>query len=198
MLLTDMALEKLIVIGSSCGGDEACKFLVPDLELDRAAVVIHGHIHNDLIYNNLKEAKRHNVVGIEDGVEVKEGNVYAFKKNPLWNIRINFNNGFIKLYKKKSDLDYLEMDVDCLMKNAASSYKERYIGVILSGVGDDGSEGASHIKKAGGKVLVQTMGATPDYNYINFAYYMPNNAKLATKVNFAGPVEEIAKMINSY
>ena len=45
--------------------------------------------------------------------------------------------------------------IDFMMKSAAFSYGERALGVIMTGMGQDGVAGIQEIRKAGGKALAQ-------------------------------------------
>jgi two-component system chemotaxis response regulator CheB len=45
--------------------------------------------------------------------------------------------------------------VDVTMKSVAEVYGSSTIGVVLTGMGSDGTVGASHVKKAGGKIFAQ-------------------------------------------
>lgn len=45
--------------------------------------------------------------------------------------------------------------IDIFLESLADNFKERAIGIILSGIGRDGLAGAKRISKKGGKVLVQ-------------------------------------------
>lgn len=45
--------------------------------------------------------------------------------------------------------------IDVLFESAAEAYRERAVGVVLSGLGTDGALGASAIRRAGGRVFVQ-------------------------------------------
>jgi two-component system chemotaxis response regulator CheB len=49
------------------------------------------------------------------------------------------------------------------MKSAAARYGASVIGVVLTGMGIDGTAGASYIKSAGGKVLVQDESTSAVY-----------------------------------
>jgi two-component system chemotaxis response regulator CheB len=46
--------------------------------------------------------------------------------------------------------------VDVLFQSAAEEYGERVLGVVMTGMGDDGRQGAAWIKAQGGKVLTQS------------------------------------------
>jgi len=45
--------------------------------------------------------------------------------------------------------------VDVLFRSVAEIYGENVLGVVLTGMGSDGTRGAADIRKAGGEILVQ-------------------------------------------
>jgi len=49
----------------------------------------------------------------------------------------------------------LSPSIDEIMKSVALIYKENTVGIILSGMGNDGVRGMTEIKKYGGKTIVQ-------------------------------------------
>jgi len=73
---------------------------------------------------------------------------------------------------------------DQLFASAARAFSP-VIGVILTGTGTDGAEGAAAVKAAGGVVIVQDE-ATSDF------FGMPNAAIHAGAVDYILPLEEIA------
>lgn len=68
------------------------------------------------------------------------------------------------------------------------SYREKAIGVILSGTGSDGSRGIKTIKEAGGIILVQEPGSAQFDG-------MPNSAILTNLADFILPPHELAQKV---
>jgi two-component system chemotaxis response regulator CheB len=55
---------------------------------------------------------------------------------------------------------YVRPAIDATMESAAQYYGSAVIGVILTGMGSDGTEGAEHIKAAGGQVIAEHESTT--------------------------------------
>ena len=80
---------------------------------------------------------------------------------------------------------YHRPSVDLLFESVAASYKERAIGVVLSGSGSDGAMGVEAINKMGGTVLAQ------DKETAEF-FGMPGAAAGTGCVDFVLPLDQIA------
>ncbi|MFP4268660.1 MAG: chemotaxis protein CheB, partial [Spirochaetaceae bacterium] len=75
--------------------------------------------------------------------------------------------------------------VEKLFQTAAQAYGSAVMGVILTGMGNDGAEGAVSIRKAGGYMIVQD-------EYTSFIYGMPKAAAEAGGASVVLPLERIA------
>jgi two-component system chemotaxis response regulator CheB len=82
--------------------------------------------------------------------------------------------------------------VDVLFRSAAEMYGARALGVVMTGMGDDGKEGAAWIKAQGGKILTQDEGSCVIYG-------MPRTVVEAglsdAKVPLAAMAAEIMKQL---
>jgi two-component system chemotaxis response regulator CheB len=80
--------------------------------------------------------------------------------------------------------------VDRLFESAAKAYGERVIGVVLTGMGDDGARGALAIREAGGTVLAEA----PETAVI---YGMPGAAVRAGAVERSLPLRALAEHLGT-
>jgi two-component system chemotaxis response regulator CheB len=78
--------------------------------------------------------------------------------------------------------------VDVMMKTAAKKYKSRCIGVLLTGMGNDGAEGMKDIKKYGGKTIAESENTC-------VVFGMPKAAINLRIVDRIAPLPTIAKNI---
>jgi two-component system, chemotaxis family, protein-glutamate methylesterase/glutaminase len=78
-----------------------------------------------------------------------------------------------------------------LFKSAAETYGPRVIGVILTGLLDDGTAGLIEIKRRGGIGVVQD----PDKAMFSS---MPINALKRDHVDYSVKLSEMAKLLRTY
>ena len=85
----------------------------------------------------------------------------------------------------------VNLPIDLFFESLASNYGERAIGIVLSGGGNDGSQGLRAIRMAGGLTLAQdpTTADAPD---------MPQNALDAGFVDRALPPDELARLVYEF
>src|SRR5690606_40612131 len=86
-----------------------------------------------------------------DGDELREGLVliapgdYHMVITPAKRVRLN----------QDPPVHYVRPSVDVMMLSVAAVFGPRVVGVVLTGMGRDGSGGMAAIKKAGGRTIVQ-------------------------------------------
>ena len=85
-------------------------------------------------------------------------------------------------------MHYVRPAVDITMRTGAQAYGPRSVGVILTGMGGDGTEGLREIKKQGGKTIAQDEATS-------IVYGMPKVAKEAGVVDTVAPLNAIARHI---
>lgn len=87
-------------------------------------------------------------------------------------------------------VNYARPSIDVLFETAAEAYKDKLIGIVLTGANNDGSKGLKKIKDFGGLTIVQD----PETAEVES---MPRAAILATAVDHILPLDEIAAFLNS-
>lgn len=149
-----MIARDLIVIGTSAGGVEALQVVARGLPRDlQAAVLIVIHLSAEspyLLPEILRKVSPLEIANVSDGVRIESGKVYVAP--PDCHLLVKANT--LKLSKGPKE-NRSRPAIDPLFRTAAAAYGPRVIGVILTGMLDDGSAGLSAVKECGGTTVVQ-------------------------------------------
>lgn len=150
----------IVVIGISTGGPQALKRLIPRLPAELAvpiAIVLHMPVgYTELYARKLNEQSALTVVEAQGGEIVTRGNVYLAPAGRHLTLR-RTQNGDVVTHLDVRPLDSLyRPSVDSLFQSTADAYGSRVLGIVMTGMGSDGREGASWIKAKGGCVLTES------------------------------------------
>jgi two-component system chemotaxis response regulator CheB len=148
-----MAFE-LIVVGGSWGGMRALASVLGSLPTDfelPVAVVQHRSPGGDeMLEQVLARGSGLPIVAATDKEPLVPGRVYVAP--PDYHLLVE--PGHLALSKD----DYVQFSrpsIDVLFESAADAYGERTVGVLLTGVNQDGAEGLARIAAAGGFTIAQ-------------------------------------------
>lgn len=152
-----MEHRDIVVIGASAGGLEALKQILGALPQDlQAAVLIVLHTANraeSLLPTILKRAGKLPVSHPRDGEKIEIGRVYIAPPG----FHMIVEEGFLRVLQGPRE-NLQRPAVDPLFRSAAAAYGARVIGVILTGMLDDGTAGLMLVRASGGKAIVQDPG----------------------------------------
>lgn len=145
----------IIVVGTSAGGMNALIEFVSQLKTDMdAAVFIVMHLSRtsigDFLVHRLQPHTALPCLIAKDDTVIQKGHVY-----------IAAPNAHLLVKKNKIILGHgpeenrWRPSIDVLFRSAAAAYSTRVIGVVLTGLLDDGTTGMLAIKRSGGTCIVQ-------------------------------------------
>lgn len=149
---------RLVVIASSAGGPHALTAVVPRLPADLAAgVVVVQHMPAGLtktLATRLDSVSKLPVAEAEDAEPIHESCVLLAPGG--WHLLIERVRGLpVARLSDAKPIAGLRPRADLTLESAAKAYGRSAIGVVLTGMGEDGLKGMSAIKANGGKVLCQ-------------------------------------------
>ena len=175
----------LVVLAASAGGLTALSEVLGPLPAAfPAAVVVVQHLdprHRSLLDDILRRRTRLTVRMASEGDKVKPGMVLIAP--PDHHVLVNLDR---TVSLSQSDLvHFVRPSADLLFESAAGSYRDRVIGVILTGTGADGSMGVKAVKEKGGTVIAQDEASSQFFG-------MPGAAIQTGAVDFVLALEEIA------
>ncbi len=147
--------DKVVVIGSSTGGPAALYKLIPNLPDDlHASFLVVQHLPSSFtrsLAERLDQLSQMEVKEARPGDRLNRGQVLLA---PGGYHMIVKNGDTVELNKEEAVMG-LRPAVDVTMRSVASVYGSETIGVVLTGMGSDGTKGAALIKAAGGEIIVQ-------------------------------------------
>jgi len=191
--LPDAGLFPIVGIGASAGGLEALEqFLSPVPETSGIAYVVIQHLdptQKGMLPELLQRVSKMKVYQAKDRMVVKPNCVYVIPPNKSMSIL----NGALHLFKPV-EIRGLRLPVNFFLRSLADDCKEMSVGIILSGMGSDGSEGLRAIKEKNGVVMVQEPSSAKFDS-------MPRNAINSVMVDIVAPAgklfEEMSALLKS-
>ena len=150
----------VVVIGISTGGPQALRMLIPRLPAELPvpiAIVLHMPVgYTELYARKLNEQSALTVLESQGGEVVSKGTVYLAPAGRHLTLR-RVASGDVVTNLDVRPLDTLyRPSVDTLFQSAADVYGSRVLGIVMTGMGSDGREGAAWIKAKGGIVLTES------------------------------------------
>ncbi|WDF70715.1 chemotaxis protein CheB [Sphingobacterium oryzagri] len=181
-------INHIIVIGASAGGLSAVESLLSSVPatIDAALfIVIHlsKNARQDNILSILKRQSNWPLQIPKNGTIVTRGVAYLA---PI-DCHMMLSDGHIMVSGGAMENHY-RPSIDVLFRTAAATYSSCVIGIILSGLLDDGVSGMSAIKSAGGVCIVQ------DPDEADYAEMAVNVLK-QTDVDYQVPLSDIAYIL---
>jgi two-component system chemotaxis response regulator CheB len=182
--------EKVVVIGASTGGTEALKTLLEALPPDTPGIVIVQHMPelftrafanrlDGLCAITVKEAESNDTV-LRGRALIAPGNHHLLLKRSGARYYVEIKDGPLVCRHRPS--------VDVLFRSAARYAGRNAVGVILTGMGDDGARGMLEMKQAGAHTIAQDEETC-------VVYGMPKEAVKLGGVDKVLPLQAISGVI---
>ena len=150
----------VIVLGISTGGPQALRAFLPQLPAALPvpmAIVLHMPVgFTELYARKLDELSLLKVCEAADGMEMQPGCVLLAPAGRHLSLRRN-ERGIVVAHLDLRPLDTPHRpSVNVLFQSAADAYRGRVLGIVMTGMGDDGREGAAWIKAKGGTIVTES------------------------------------------
>lgn len=179
--------HNIVVIGASAGGVEALMTLVSDLPQDLPAAVFVTHHFpsgsHSVLPTLLQRAGKLPAVHAEDGTGIEVGTIYVAPPD----YHLMMRDGQVKLSPGPKENGH-RPSIDTMFRSAAQTYGPATVGVILTGMLDDGVSGLMAIKNRGGMALVQDPADA-------FSPSMPTSAIKRVNVDRVVPISQMGQAI---
>ena len=177
-----------IVIGVSSGGLNAMKVMFSLLPKDfKTPIIIVQHISarsdNQWIMR-LNNSTNLCIKEADEKEKIENRKVYFAPPN--YHLLIEKNKTLSLTIDER--VNYARPSIDVLFESAAEAYRNKLIGVVLTGSNNDGTNGIKRIQECGGLTIIQD----PDTAESS---YMPASAMAAIKPDYILPLEDITKLL---
>lgn len=153
--LTDCDAEILVIIASSTGGPRALYEMIPQIPADiNASILIVQHMppkFTTSMADRLNQLSKIEIKEAEEGDGIKNGR--ALLAPGGYHLQVK-ERGKVSL-NKGVPVNGLRPAADVTIESAVEHYGAKCLGVILTGMGSDGTKGCEKIKGAGGRVITQ-------------------------------------------
>ncbi len=152
------ARPEIIAIGSSTGGPQALREVIIHMTTDlRAPIVLAQHmpaLFTKILGEHMTKAGKLTCKEAEDGERLKPAHVYIAPGDFHLTVRKDAG-GFYAVLDQSPPINFCRPAVDPLFQSVAEATNGAALGVVLTGMGHDGREGARALRGAGGSVVVQ-------------------------------------------
>jgi two-component system chemotaxis response regulator CheB len=182
--------EKVVVVGASTGGTEALRVFLQALPADSPGIVIVQHMPegftrafsqrlDGLCKISVKEAANNDTV-VRGRALIAPGNHHTLLKRSGARYFVEIKDGPLVSRHRPS--------VDVLFRSAARYAGKNALGVIMTGMGDDGARGMLEMKEAGATTIAQDEATC-------IVFGMPNEAIKLGGVDYVRPLESISREV---
>ncbi len=184
-------IKRLLAIGASTGGPDALRHLLTTLYSPDCAVVIAQHMPERFMppfANRLNSVSEFNITLAKDGEQIKPGCGYVAPGD--LHLAVTRKNS--KLYcrvTREQHVNGHRPSVDVLFKSIADNIQDGAVGVLLTGMGNDGADGLAKMRLSGSTTIVQDEKSSAVWG-------MPGRAWQAGGADKMLSLQDIAPSIN--
>lgn len=178
--------EKIVVIGASTGGPKSLLYLISRLpENLNSTIIVVQHMPETftaVLASHLNKVSPYPVKEVEDSETLRSSMVYIAR------------GGKSLVFSKKRRLKFIDdsrmplPSIDTIFESAAEIWGRDVIGVILTGMGQDGKTGAYKIKERGGIIIAESKETA-------IIYGMPRAVIENRLADYVAPLYQIPEII---
>jgi two-component system chemotaxis response regulator CheB len=187
--------KKVIIIGSSTGGPRALQQIIPFLPSNlHAPVLVVQHMPPGFTKSLADRLNSQSMLKVREALEgdiLEIGTVYIAPGDFHMIVKQQNINGELKevvALTKTEKVQGVRPSIDVLLNSVAPIYGQNTLGVILTGMGSDGTDGIRKIKSAGGKVIAEDESTCVIYG-------MPRSVIEQKLADYVLPINKIAQSI---
>lgn len=179
--------DRVIAIGASTGGTEAVASVLQRMPPDAPAIVITQHIpelFSARFAQRLNDECQIRVIEAQGGEQLMLGHAYVARGNHHLRVKRSGAKYFCEVTQEEP-VNRHRPSVHVLFESAAREASHNAIGVILTGMGDDGAQGLKLMREAGSATIAQDRATS-------VVWGMPGEAVKCGAAEEVLPLERIA------
>jgi len=186
--------EKIVAIGASTGGTEALRELLSSFPPDAPAIVISQHIpaaFSKPFADRLDTVCAMKVFHAEDGQYIVPGHVYVAPGDH----HLLIDRDGARYVCRLSDgppVNRHRPSVDVMFRSVAQKVGPNAIGVILTGMGDDGARGLKEMQDAGARTIAQDEASSVVWGMPGSAVKLGAAERIESLNNIPGVILDLA------
>ena len=182
---------KVCLVGVSTGGPAALGKLLPLLSADfPVPVIVVQHmpaVFTKTLADSLNAVCQLDVQEIQDGMQIRRGHIYIAPGGHQTRVVHDVPFESFQVTDDPPENHCLP-SIDYLFRHAARVYGGRSTAVILTGMGNDGTEGCRILKELGSRIIAEHESSC-------VVYGMPRSVVEAGLANVVKPLSELAETI---
>lgn len=188
-------IEKVVLIGASTGGPQALMEIIPRLPGDLpACVIVTQHMPQNLtkhLADRLDSRSGLTVSEAKEGDTILPGRVLVAPGGMHLFLEERKGHPVIMLLERNELQRTACPSVDFALTSLSTFFKEKLIGIILTGMGKDGVSGSVAVRRGGGKIICQDKGTS-------LIFGMPDAVIKSGQADIVCPLHRMADCIVSY
>lgn len=187
---------KIIVIGASVGGPRTLRTIFSEIPRGFAApILVVQHLNNLFMRQLVTSLRNICKVHIKIGMNYEElhpGTIYFSPGDKHMQVTVKNKKPHIRTFEGEP-VHFCRPSVDVLFYSTARVYKQKTLGILLTGMGRDGVSGLQKIKSEGGKTIAES-------EETSVLYGMPKAAAETGAADLIIPnyriIDEMIKFVN--
>jgi two-component system chemotaxis response regulator CheB len=186
------ALKRIVAIGASTGGPQALRHVVGSLSSKGCAMVISQHMPMNFMESfaqRMDSQSNFRVAIAQDGEELLPGRGYVAPGDRHLALQKRNDRYYWRVYDGPKVSGH-RPSVDVLFKSIATEAPESSLGILLTGMGDDGASGLKELRDTGSVTIIQDKKTS-------VVWGMPGRANAISAQDITLELQQIAPVVNT-
>ena len=182
--------NRVVAIGASTGGVQAIHLILGGLPADSPPILIAQHMPPNFTSSFAHRLNAHSALRVceaSDGEPVLQGHAYIAPGNRHLLLESK-SDGYVCRVIEGADIGGHTPSVDELFKSVAATAGRSAMGIVLTGMGRDGTHGLLKIREAGGVTVAQNKSSS-------LIYGMPKSARDSGAAQYEASLRQVPSLI---